>query len=79
MLSDCAFCGATDSTTCTFRADSRDCVRPAARFQARAVGCRRMLAADAGARGILSLTPGTPEHAARVAQRSCTDAERDGL
>ncbi len=51
--------------------------------------CRRVNAARAGRptdyhehplrRGILSLTPGTPEHAARVAQRSCTDAERDGL
>lgn len=30
-------------------------------------------------RGILSFEPGTPEHAARVAQRAMTDTERDGL
>ncbi len=30
-------------------------------------------------RGILSLTPGTPAHAAAVAARTQTDAEREGL
>ncbi len=42
----------------------------------------RMLAqikARRAARGILSLTPGTPAHAAAVAARAQTDAERDGL
>ncbi len=35
--------------------------------------------AHADRKGILSLTPGTPAHAAAVAARGRTDAERDGL
>ncbi len=49
------------------------------------VHCRQPAAPPFGTRahadrkGILSLTPGTPEHAAAVAARAQTDAERDGL